>query len=142
MALTLGLIGLLPFAFAYTLLFSLTTVGVELLSFATERPWNGEFYVNPLVLVGLVAARFAAQYLLGERVALRELDETMTGLPDRDLRDVDGGLKVLYVVPVDSAQFGNDRDLTSRDLFPSTHPDARDSGTSHAPVPGPLAVRR
>ncbi|WP_435181580.1 M48 family metalloprotease [Halorussus sp. AFM4] len=73
MGLTLAFVLLLPFAFAYVMLFLLNTVGLELLEFATERPWNGEFYVDPLLLVGAVVVGFAAQYALGDRVALRSV---------------------------------------------------------------------
>ncbi|WP_244605197.1 M48 family metalloprotease [Halorussus halobius] len=54
--------------------------------------------------------------------ALRTLDETMADLPDDDLREQDGGLEALYVAPIDAPQFGDDRELLSRDLFPETHP--------------------
>ena len=55
--------------------------------------------------------------------ALRTVDDQMSDAPDRDLREIDGGLEALYVAPVDSYQFGEDRDLLSSDLFPATHPD-------------------
>jgi heat shock protein HtpX len=54
--------------------------------------------------------------------ALRTVDDEMSDLPDRDLRDVDGGLEALYVAPIDDYQFGGDRDLISSDIFPATHP--------------------
>lgn len=54
--------------------------------------------------------------------ALRTVDDEMSDLPDRDLRAEDGGLEALYVAPIDTYQFGSDRDLISSDLFPSTHP--------------------
>ena len=47
----------------------------------------------------------------------------MSEMPDRDLREVDGGLEALYVAPIDDYQFGGaDRDLISSDIFPATHP--------------------
>lgn len=54
MVLTLGLVGALPFAFAYALLSLVNTVGIWLLRFATGEPWNGECYVVPPVLLALV----------------------------------------------------------------------------------------
>ncbi|MFC6940992.1 M48 family metalloprotease [Salinirubellus sp. GCM10025818] len=54
--------------------------------------------------------------------ALRKLDDGMSGLPDTDLRDADGGIEALYVAPIDDYQFGEDRELISSDLFPATHP--------------------
>jgi len=71
MALALALVLVLPVAFVYAFVFLLNTVGVELLSFATERRWRGRFYVEPWLVVGAVAVGFAAQYFLGERSALR-----------------------------------------------------------------------
>jgi heat shock protein HtpX len=70
MGVALVLVVVLPFVFAWVALLTMNTVGVWLLEFATERPWNGNFYVNPLVLVGLVAAGFLAQYLFAETNAL------------------------------------------------------------------------
>jgi heat shock protein HtpX len=71
MALALGLVLVLPVAFVYAFVFLMNTVGVELLEFATEREWRGRFYVEPWLVVGAIAVGFAAQYLLGERSALR-----------------------------------------------------------------------
>ena len=55
--------------------------------------------------------------------ALEAVDDEMSGAPDDDLREIDGGLEALYVAPVDDYQFGEDRDLISSDIFPATHPD-------------------
>jgi heat shock protein HtpX len=71
MALALVLVLVLPVAFVYAFVFLMNTVGVELLSFATEREWRGRFYVEPWLVVGAVAVGFVAQYFLGERSALR-----------------------------------------------------------------------
>lgn len=71
--LALLLVLVLPFAFAYTMLFAMNTVGIELLRWTTDDPWNGGFYVHPLVVVGLVIVGFAAQYWLSERAALRSI---------------------------------------------------------------------
>ncbi|WP_210409002.1 M48 family metalloprotease [Halorhabdus rudnickae] len=54
--------------------------------------------------------------------ALRTVDDEMSDRPDRDLRHVDGGLEALYVAPIDDYQFGEERELISSDIFPSTHP--------------------
>jgi heat shock protein HtpX len=55
--------------------------------------------------------------------ALRRIDEDMTRLPDRDLRDLDGGVEALYVAPLDVPVFTDGDDaLVSRDLFPESHP--------------------
>ncbi|MCU4719329.1 M48 family metalloprotease [Halapricum hydrolyticum] len=54
--------------------------------------------------------------------ALRTVDEEMSDVADRDLREVDGGLEALYVAPIDDYQFGEDRELISNDIFPATHP--------------------
>jgi heat shock protein HtpX len=74
MGVALALVVALPFAFAWVALFTMNTVGVGLLAFATDRPWNGSFYIDPLVLVGMVAVGFGAQYLLAERNALATVD--------------------------------------------------------------------
>jgi heat shock protein HtpX len=71
MALALVLVVALPVAFVYAFVFLMNTVGVALLSFATEHTWRGRFYVEPWLVVGAVAVGFLAQYFLGERSALR-----------------------------------------------------------------------
>jgi hypothetical protein len=67
----LVLVLVLPVAFVYAFVFLTNTVGVELLSFATEREWRGRFYVEPWLVVVAVAVGFTAQYFPGERSALR-----------------------------------------------------------------------
>ena len=74
MGVALALVVALPIAFVYAFVFAANTIGVELLQWATERPWNGEFYANPLVVVGAVAVGFAAQFAFGTAVALRAVD--------------------------------------------------------------------
>lgn len=53
--------------------------------------------------------------------ALRTMDETMPSVPDRDLRELDGGAEALYAAPLEHRAFG-DADLVSTDVFPETHP--------------------
>ena len=71
MALGLVLVVVLPVAFVYAFVFLMNTVGVALLTFATERPWRGRFYVEPWLVVGAVAVGFLVQYRFGEGSALR-----------------------------------------------------------------------
>jgi heat shock protein HtpX len=54
--------------------------------------------------------------------ALETLDGEMSEVPDEDLRAADGGIEALYVAPIDTYQFGPERDLISSDVFPATHP--------------------
>ncbi|HKL28448.1 MAG TPA: M48 family metalloprotease [Natrialbaceae archaeon] len=55
--------------------------------------------------------------------ALETIDEDMAGLPDRDLRTLDGGVEALYISPLDTPMFTDgDDSLISRDLFPESHP--------------------
>jgi len=89
--------------------------------------WIGSFlFFRLLSQYREYAADRGAAALTGKPLALasalQKLDETMADLPDRDLREQDGGLEALYIAPIDTAQFGADRDLISRDLFPETHP--------------------
>ncbi|WP_436927346.1 M48 family metalloprotease [Halosimplex amylolyticum] len=74
MGVAAALVAVLPVAFVYAFVFAFNTVGVELLAWATERPWNGRFYVNPLAVLVAVAAGFAGQFFLGTSVALRAVD--------------------------------------------------------------------
>ncbi len=53
--------------------------------------------------------------------ALRTLDDNMRGVPDRDLRRLDGGAEALYIVPLEGRAF-TDAALVSTDIFPATHP--------------------
>ncbi|WP_276257270.1 M48 family metalloprotease [Haloglomus litoreum] len=90
------------------------------------------FWVGSLVLFRLLsqyrefAADRAAAALTGDPAALASalgrLDAGAARAPDRDLRDIDGGLEALFLVPVDSSRFEGYRDLISRDVFPATHP--------------------
>ncbi len=55
--------------------------------------------------------------------ALRTIDGEMARTPDRDLREIDGGIEALYVSPLDAPMFTDDDSaLISRDVFPETHP--------------------
>lgn len=57
--------------------------------------------------------------------ALETIDEEMTSLPDRDLRELDGGVEALYIAPLDLPMFNDDEDsheLLSHELFPNSHP--------------------
>jgi len=74
MAIALVLVAVLPVAFIYAFVLAMNTVGVGLLEWATDRPWNGRFYVKPWLAVGAVAVGFAAQFSLGDRAALRAVD--------------------------------------------------------------------
>jgi len=59
--------------------------------------------------------------------ALRTIDGEMEALPDRDLRELDGGVEALYISPLDTPMFTDGDDaLISRDLFPESHPPTRD----------------
>ncbi|PSQ18007.1 peptidase M48 Ste24p [Halobacteriales archaeon QS_8_69_73] len=53
--------------------------------------------------------------------ALRTMDETMPTVPDRDLRELDGGTEALYAAPLETRAFGG-KELVSTDVFPETHP--------------------
>ncbi|WP_254861917.1 M48 family metalloprotease [Halovivax gelatinilyticus] len=78
------------------------------------------------------AADRGAAELTGDPLALASALETIDGelkrTPDRDLRQLDGGVEALYVAPLDFAQFTEDGDdgLLSKDLFPDTHPETAD----------------
>jgi heat shock protein HtpX len=55
--------------------------------------------------------------------ALRTVDDGLSGAPDRDLREIDGGAEALFVVPVERANLDDRREtLLNADLFPETHP--------------------
>ena len=70
MVLALGLVVALPFAFVYTFVFLANTVGVALLEWANERPYHGEFYVDPVLLSIVVLGGLAVQYRYGPRAVL------------------------------------------------------------------------
>jgi len=74
MGAALALVAVLPVAFVYAFVFAMNTVGVELLAWATDDPWNGRFYAHPLLVVAGVAVGFVAQFVLGDSVALRSVD--------------------------------------------------------------------
>ncbi|WP_440763391.1 M48 family metalloprotease [Natronorubrum sp. DTA7] len=74
MLVALGLIVCLPFAFVYTFVFLANTVGIALLEWANERPYHGEFYVDPLVLTVVVLGGLVVQYRFGPRTVLGSLD--------------------------------------------------------------------
>ncbi|ELZ39134.1 peptidase M48 Ste24p [Halorubrum californiense DSM 19288] len=57
--------------------------------------------------------------------ALRTVDEAMPEVPDRDLRELDGGAEALYLAPLEARAFG-DEELVSTDVFPETHPPTRE----------------
>jgi len=79
------------------------------------------------------AADRAAAEITGSPAALASaldaLDESMPEVPDRDLREFDGGAEALYVAPLESRAFG-DKELVSTDVFPETHPPTRERGSS------------
>jgi heat shock protein HtpX len=79
MGIALALIVVLPFAFLYTFVFLMNTVGVALLEFATEQSWRGRFYLEPWLAVGAVGVGFLLQYFLGERSALRAVGAREVG---------------------------------------------------------------
>lgn len=60
--------------------------------------------------------------------ALETIDQKMTALPDRDLRDLDGGAEALYIAPLELPMFDEDDDdsVVSQELFPHSHPPTRD----------------
>ncbi|KTG10316.1 peptidase M48 Ste24p [Haloprofundus marisrubri] len=73
------------------------------------------------------AADRAAARLTGNPLALASALETIDGeirtVPDRDLREYDGGIEALYIAPLDTPTFTDDDDaLLSTDVFPDTHP--------------------
>lgn len=58
--------------------------------------------------------------------ALETIDSEMQALPDRDLRDLDGGVEALYISSLDVPMFNDDdsiaAELLSQELFPASHP--------------------
>jgi heat shock protein HtpX len=73
MLVALGLIVCLPFAFVYTFVFLANTVGIALLEWANERPYHGEFYVDPVLLTIVVFGGLAVQYRFGPQTVLGSL---------------------------------------------------------------------
>ena len=91
------------------------------------------FWVGSFLLFRLLsqyrerAADRGAARITGEPLALASalatIDEETASVPDRDLRQIDGGVEALYVSPLDTPMFTDDDDaLVSRDLFPESHP--------------------
>ncbi|WP_418285046.1 M48 family metalloprotease [Halorubrum sp. DTA46] len=68
-----GLVVLLPFAFVYTFVFLINTVGLPLLEWANERPYTGEVYVDPVALAIVVLGGLAVQYRYGPGSVLRSI---------------------------------------------------------------------
>jgi len=79
------------------------------------------------------AADRAAAEITGSPAALASaldaLDESMPEVPDRDLREFDGGAEALYVAPLESRAFG-DKELVSTDDVPRRRTRRRASGSS------------
>ncbi len=57
--------------------------------------------------------------------ALRKIDARMPEVPDRDLRQLDGGTEALCFAPLEGRAF-TDAELVSTDIFPDTHPETAD----------------
>ncbi|WP_049906327.1 M48 family metalloprotease [Halorubrum aidingense] len=73
MLIATGLVVLLPFAFVYTFVFLINTVGLPLLEWAAERPYTGEVYVDPVLLAVVVLGGLAVQYRYGPNAVLRSV---------------------------------------------------------------------
>jgi len=63
--------------------------------------------------------------------ALDTIDTRSQSLPDRDLRELDGGVEALYIFSLDVPMFDDDEDsiasdLLSQELFPASHPPTAD----------------
>lgn len=63
--------------------------------------------------------------------ALETIDGKMRSIPDRDLRDLDGGVEALYITSLDVSLFEEEDDgladeLLSQELFPASHPPTTD----------------
>jgi len=57
--------------------------------------------------------------------ALETIEAEMATLPDRDLRELDGGVEALYITSLDLPMFNDDEEtheLLSQELFPNSHP--------------------
>ncbi|ELY54000.1 M48 family metalloprotease [Natronolimnohabitans innermongolicus] len=70
MLVALGLLVVLPFAFVYTFVALANTVGIALLEWANERPYHGEFYVDPVLLAVVVLGGLVVQYRFGPRAVV------------------------------------------------------------------------
>ncbi|MFB6162899.1 MAG: M48 family metalloprotease [Halococcoides sp.] len=73
MALAVGLLAIMPVAFIYAFVLAINEVGLPLLGWATDRQFYGAVYVEPWLVIGVVLVGFGAQYLLGDRIALRSI---------------------------------------------------------------------
>ncbi|WP_323674792.1 M48 family metalloprotease [Halorubellus sp. PRR65] len=74
------------------------------------------------------AADYGAVELTGDpdalASALSKLDDELANAPLRDIREIDGAVETLYVMPLRRGLHGfSDVVLLSDDLFPNTHPD-------------------
>jgi len=61
--------------------------------------------------------------------ALDRIDRRMQSLPDRDLRDLDGGAEALYIASLNLPMFNDEDDddsILSQELFPGSHPPTAD----------------
>ena len=70
MGLALALVVCLPFVFIYTFVFLANTVGIALMEWVNERPYPGEFYVDPMLVGVAVLGGLVLQYRYGPRAAL------------------------------------------------------------------------
>ena len=82
-AVAVVLVAALPVAFVYVFVFAVNTVGLDLLAWATERPWNGRVYVEPWLVLAGVAVGFLVQFVFGDRIALRSVDAHAVDSEDR-----------------------------------------------------------
>jgi len=82
-AVAVVLVAALPVAFVYVFVFAVNTVGLDLLAWATERPWNGRFYVETWLVVAGVAVGFLIQFVFGDEIALRSVDARAVDSEDR-----------------------------------------------------------
>lgn len=74
---------LLPLAFIYAFVFAINTIGLDLLTWASDRPSHGEVSVEPWVAVTAVAIGFVIQFLVGDSVALRSVKAHRVDPDDR-----------------------------------------------------------
>ena len=93
------------------------------------------FWVASFVLFRLIsqyreyAADRGAAAITGDPLALasalERIDDELQTLPDRDLRDLDGGAEALYIAPLELPMFDDENDddsILSQELFPGSHP--------------------
>ena len=80
------------------------------------------------------AADRGAAAITGQPLALADalatIDEELRALPDRDLRELDGGVEALYISSIDVPMFTDEDSLVgslaSQELFPASHPPTAD----------------